>query len=600
MKRQPGFLTILTAVAAIAITACSGGTSGSGTLPVSVASPATAMRSRTTFSITVPKPAPTSFSARRPAYISPATQSMTISIKQGATTILSRTVGLSASSSGCSSTLADVACTLMLSLNPGSYTASITTFDGSNGGGTALSTAQNVTFTVVANQNNLVPLTLSGIPRTILVTAAGAHAVYVLAQDADGNFIIGSGAPAFIAARSSGPSLVAITQPTSSAPNTISFASVSPPLAGAETIGITASFPAGLTNTCAIAGAACTNPAAVTATYSSGTAFLANNGDGNVLGYTLPLTGNAQAPIVTLSGMGFLESGIAMNSSGTLFTWGYESGGSTIVAAPPYVSPQVVNNSATGLNLAYYPGTVAANGTLFVPENIAPAGAVAVLTPPYNGAATAVTAGTNYPTGTASDANDTLYVANSEAQNITVYAPPYTSGPEATISTTGYPNDVFIFGKALVVSEDASIDIFTLPVTSTSKPTTTFALTGSVAYLAEDAKGDLWTACPVGCLGGTAGEVDEFPAPFTNGEKPAVQLTMPARGFTSFCPASIGFDAIGNLYVNNIGNASTQSGLLEYSGTITSRSTPTFGIETGELRFAAGMVISPGVLTITP
>ena len=118
-------------------------------------------------------------SERSAAYVSPATLSMTISVMQGSTSVISQTVGLTASSTGCTS-------------SP-----------------TSTTWAQSVAFTVAASQSTLVPLTLSGIPTAIKVYSAGTDSVDVVAQDADGNLIV--------------------VQPTASHPNLISSAlSVTP------------------------------------------------------------------------------------------------------------------------------------------------------------------------------------------------------------------------------------------------------------------------------------------------------------------------------------------------------------------------------------
>ncbi|HEY5340582.1 MAG TPA: hypothetical protein VIK27_06115, partial [Candidatus Aquilonibacter sp.] len=180
------------------VSACGGGGSAASGLPATGPITAAGSRSKVTFTIAVPRPAASS--QARPAYVSPATQSMTINVLQGGSSVVSQTVGLTASSTGCTSSLASVTCTLQLTLNAGSYTASITTYDAANATGNALSTAQNVAFTVTAGQNNLVPLSLSGIPTSVSVTAASSTSVDVVAKDADGNYIVGSGAPTYTAA----------------------------------------------------------------------------------------------------------------------------------------------------------------------------------------------------------------------------------------------------------------------------------------------------------------------------------------------------------------------------------------------------------------
>jgi hypothetical protein len=161
----------------------------------------------------------------------------------GAAPLISEALALTASSPGCSPTPASILCTASFSLQPGSYVASVTLYDGPVTGGSvsgnALSAAQNVPFKVVANQNNSIVMTLAGIPVSIAVAPlpgqawvsgnaasgftllSGKTAQFTaIALDADGDAIVGPGAPA-IAVSSSGTTL-ALTQPSTAEPNTFS------------------------------------------------------------------------------------------------------------------------------------------------------------------------------------------------------------------------------------------------------------------------------------------------------------------------------------------------------------------------------------------
>ncbi len=107
---------------------------------------------------------------------------------------------------------------------------------------------------------------LSGIPTAINVSSAGTNTVNVLAQEADGNFIVGASAPTFTASASSGPAVATIVQPTASNPNRVSFVQASHSVPGRENFSITASYPAGESNACTQTGAVCTLPSAIAAT----------------------------------------------------------------------------------------------------------------------------------------------------------------------------------------------------------------------------------------------------------------------------------------------------------------------------------------------
>jgi hypothetical protein len=594
----------------VALAGCGGG-GGKGPIPSlpavvpspSASSAAPATKTSASFVITIPKATPTPLAARRPAYVSPATQSMTVSVTQGSTSVISQTVGLTATSSGCSSSLANVTCTLTLSLAAGKYSASITTYDGANGTGNQLSTAQNVSFTVVANQNNIVPLSLSGIPMNIVALAAStASSVYVVAEDADGNFIVGSGAPTFTAAKASGSAVATITQPSSTAPNTISFSAASPAVYGTETIGVTASYPSSQTNACATTGAVCTLAMPITAVNTDGTAFLANYDYNNIIGYSLPLSNNTATPAYTLSGANYYPYwGIAINSAGTVFGWGYESTPTLVVSSPPYTT--VTTDTNLGFYEAYYYGAADSKGDVFIP-NFATVGngAIGIVSPPYTGAATQLTAGVDEPYGAAVDSGNNLYVANEGNDTITVYASPYTSA-SATVTTTSAPYGVVIAGSKLFVTEDNYIDVFNLPVTSSSTPAATLTMTGySYGAAALDPSGNLWVGCYESCASSSSGAVYEFTTPFVTGHSPVVSLTSLTDGSATICTyvTGIGFDGSGNLYVDAGYGGTVDGCLLQYTGTITSTSTPTYYVNSGPMEYPWGMVMAPPTFSVTP
>jgi hypothetical protein len=217
-------------------------------------------------------------------YISPATQSMTVAIS--GPTPVNQTVGLTPTSTGCSSSLTGTFCTLTIpGLLPGSYTATISTFDGTAGAGNELSAAQAIGFTVVAGTDNSIAITLSGIPVATIVAPAnvrslsngigvfdlegqGAHAFVAHTVDADGSVIVGAGAPTFTIGTPSG-SLAGVTaspsSTTVSAPNTFT---VTPPVtyaAGSAQFTVTPTFTGQSTDGCAQTGANCSGATVIVA-----------------------------------------------------------------------------------------------------------------------------------------------------------------------------------------------------------------------------------------------------------------------------------------------------------------------------------------------
>ena len=579
-------------LAALALLAGCGGGAGSGSLGSTIPKQTNGATGSVRFSIVVPQK--TATSGRSPAYVSPATQSMTVTVYQGANNLGTATVGLTASSTGCTSSLASTTCTLTISsLNAGSYTGSITTYDGPNGTGNALSTAQNVAFTVTSNQSTLVPLTLSGIPTAIQVLSAGTNAVDVLAQDADGNFIVGAGAPTFTATASSGPAVVTVTQPTASQPNRISFVQASPVVYGTESFGVSASFPAGESNACTQSGAVCSLSSAVTAEAGAPMAAIANGYTNSVLGYTLPLTSATQAPAVSIA----LPSAhvLTMDSSGNLFAASSSSPATVLEIPAPYTAAKVTNSLGGRYSRQI---AVAPNGDLALANGGSIGGSL--YAPPYTAAPIGLVNGLSSPFGVAFDASNNLYFANYSLSQVAILAPPYTGTP-VTVSTTSAPYGLSVSGGTLFVGESSDVDVFSLPLTGASTPIATLSNGIDRSFrTAVDASGNLWVA---NAFGGAnlEGSIEEFTKPFSTGEAPAVTISMPIGGTsTSYYPLGIAFDSAGDLYVVNTYGGTNRGGLLEFSPPITSSSTPKYAIETSNLSSTYDIVITPPTFLVTP
>jgi hypothetical protein len=169
--------------------------------------------------------------ARRPAYLSAATASVTIAVNGGAATAQNLSLG----SSGCTlSSNGAPMCVVTLAAPIGSDALTITTYDGANGTGHVLSKG-TVTSVVVAGQTNSVGLTLQALPQSVLISIApgqtgvtgnqttgftlqgtGAKTFVIAALDAAGDVIVGPGAPA-IAVVPSLPSALTITAVSGSA-----------------------------------------------------------------------------------------------------------------------------------------------------------------------------------------------------------------------------------------------------------------------------------------------------------------------------------------------------------------------------------------------
>jgi sugar lactone lactonase YvrE len=263
----------LSCAAAASLAACGG--SQSSIAPATVATASTMQK--VVFKIDAPSSSAST--SRRVNYVSPATTQLAVDIRQNGASISGypTTVALTPTSTGCTSTLANLVCELAVSLPAGSYTASLTAQDAN---GAVLSTAQTLSFTVVAGTNNLVPLTLSGVPKSIVASllSASSGAVLVNALDADNNIIVGAGAPSFSVAQTGGVSLT-LTQPTTTAPNVFTMVGAT---GGNAALTVTAAYPGSATNACTQTGAVCSTPLTATVSIPTGSLFVANAGVGNV------------------------------------------------------------------------------------------------------------------------------------------------------------------------------------------------------------------------------------------------------------------------------------------------------------------------------
>jgi hypothetical protein len=532
--------SVLPLACAVALVSCSGGSS----IPHSAA----AGPSSVTFKID--KPLGTLATNRRsPQYLSPATSQIAINVEQNGTSIAGYPVNaaLTLNSNGCSSTLATILCQITLPLAPGTYTAILTAEDGNN---TPLS-SQTIGFTINAGQNNVVPLILSGIPYAIGVTTGAnavkgslssgltlygtsTQAILVSAFDADGNIIIGPGAPTFSANVVSGLNWD-VMSPTTTAPNTVL---VSPPGTNGSgaTIAVTAVYPDA---TCSQPNAVCTrtfsikndvqtlfvaatgsnpiteeivpgtptiisngvaSPQAL-ALNAAGNLFVANSSTG-VAEFAPPYTG---APVMITNGVSH-PIAMAFDSGGDLFVVNY-NGGTVTEYAPPYTgSPLATVASGGAFGLAVDPSS----GTLFVPSESY--NEVLVYAPPYTGAPAAITLGISTPDQVALDGAGDLFVLNvGGAGSVTEYAPPYTGSPIATISTgLSAPNALALDGAGNVFVSNAGtndVTIYAPPYSSTY----TVAGTGMNTPLALALDG----AANLFVVNGLGPNVTEYAPPYT-------------------------------------------------------------------------------------
>lgn len=189
--------TIVCSYVAAALAACGGGGSMPATAPAGGSAPFTGTLAPTSFSLVVPA-AGTSEAARRPAYISSASQSIviTLTLVAGNAPAAGITTTVTSALTNCAS-----GCTVPgPNAPPDNDTFTLTIFDGTNGTGHALSTA-TVVVSVNTGVANTASATLLGIPATFSVTGIaamaagtplGAGAFSVSALDGAGKTITGT------------------------------------------------------------------------------------------------------------------------------------------------------------------------------------------------------------------------------------------------------------------------------------------------------------------------------------------------------------------------------------------------------------------------
>lgn len=333
--KKPGFRAAL-AVAAVVLAAC-GGRSGS----VPAASHVTpAAKARIT--ITIPRASAGSGAAtsrKRPAYVSAATQSATLDVTvQGTGAQVSgypMTVDLTPTSTGCSSTLATTVCTISLVLGAGSYDLTLTTYDQTGGAGNALSAAQSVPLTIAEGQANSISLTLGGLPSSVAIlsgsnalttTSTGGFtlkidataSVSVYGVDADGNLILGAGAPT-VGLTSGTPAQVSVTGPSTANPNAFTLTS------NAQSVSVTLTATATPTAT---SGASAVTATAAVAPPGGATIVIST-----VNGATAyDEFGNLKSTVDGLIG-GSLEGVAYASGAGTIYATTYDGGPPAVVAS---------------------------------------------------------------------------------------------------------------------------------------------------------------------------------------------------------------------------------------------------------------------------
>ncbi len=337
---------------ALLLAGCGG---GSGSLPQPAPGSPSPHGGTGTLSITITIPKKPAGIAVRPHYISPSTQSASIAIT-GPTNYNPPPITLTPTSPNCVTGLAGLICTVQLTLQPGAYVGTMTTFDGVNGTGRVLSTAQAAPFTIVAGIVNSIAITMSGVPHSISIAPASsvntvangggfdligtlAHGFIVQTLDADSNIILGPGAPTFTVSQTGGTFTPAIVQPGSNSPN---FFSVTPPatwaVGGNATLGITATFAGQGTDGCAQPSAVCSASLIL-----APRELMAVSDSGAHTAHIYNISSGTPVPLIVLSGIGGGNPNARFDPNGNFFS---NVGGGVIdkFLPPPYGTSNAISS----------------------------------------------------------------------------------------------------------------------------------------------------------------------------------------------------------------------------------------------------------------
>jgi hypothetical protein len=478
---------------------CGGGHAGTAP-PVPAKAVGAEQKGTAVFRIAIPKKAASS-RTRRPTYVSPATQAMTVAIT-GPTTV-NQTVALTPTSGGCASTLASTQCTLQVALAPGSYTATLTTYDGYNAGtqtatGNVLSTGQNIAFTLLAGQANTIAIALSGIPVQLVLTpltplttangsasyhlvGAGKHPFLVAALDADGNVIVGSGAPTFTIAAPTGALTASAVQPTTASPNQFSFIPPTTFGTGTATFAVAATYAGQPTDGCAQPGAAC---GPVNVVIDMVRAIVVANCGTSPPGALSPCPGGADSiaiyadggasPLQTITGAAISSpQNVVADTAGNIFVYnaGFGTlGGTTQEFLAPTFTPGPTINSRGGTM------AIAGDGTLYLADRYNNSDLINVYRPPYTGPPVAswdpASGSFAIPEAMVIAPNGDLWVDDSYNAQIWKYSAPVngTPSPTVTLTQTQFPFSIALdpSGNLFAGAWHYGVDMYPAPIANST------------------------------------------------------------------------------------------------------------------------------------
>ena len=420
-------------------------------------------------------------------------------------------------------------------------------------------------FTILQAQSNTLDVTLGGLPHQFSIVPQGAGAAapfvlgsqsvgyrlagrftqsfFVVAQDADGNPIIGAGAPAY-AISTAGTPPVTIAQPvstgTNAAPNTFALTPTSA-TASAYQVTVTATYPPGLSGTCSGSGVSCTASVAVT-----NVPLVA---EGEILyGGVMIYAGSDPAVVASTAAGVELQGTTAMtfDPSGNLFVTDSAGQHDVLIARPPYATTEAIAG-APGEPFGL-PFSVAVDATQHLYVADVGFGQVFI----FSYATTPATYVGSFPTGSQPQSvtvngAGTVLTANSGGPTVTVYNPAFASTP-TTLGDARFAQPVALasFGTTTFVADrsaSSSGAVFVLkPATSAPYESVVTEITAGMnmpGSVTVDATGNLFVVQ-------SGSNVTEYTAASNY-----TAMTTISTALTQ--PSVAAVDGAGTLYVGDFG-----------------------------------------------
>jgi hypothetical protein len=512
MKR----LHVFSIAALVAVSACS--SHGAPALPQVAPKPATTGTGGATLSIVVPRASEVTAasSSRRPQYVSPSSAQLQVAVNGGTPA----TYGLTPSSPGCNTATAGLTCTFTVAAAPGNDTFALTLTDGA---GVVLS-RNIINATLTAGASTPIDVTLAGVPVSVravpghnaAIEGSGTPAYHIpgllsqpielQALDADGNVIIGPGAPTIGAPTvSSGSAYATIASANSADPNAYILSTVNGS-AGGQTVTITATA-----QSIPLNDGSTSTPASGSTSFTY-TPALASGAGVFVTLYSLE-TGNPVAQFNVCPGSCGLTiiNGLTTDAGGNIYVkYQQISGISTAQTVKEFPAgstfPSRVLGSAAGVTGS---GGIAvdANGMLYVANAAAgfflhrtPAAiteyATGATTPTYKITGSSLTG----PQGIAADASGKVYLSQDDG-TINIYGPGNQTIPQNTLTdpSVGSPTAILVDTTGGIYALDhQNLDIayFAAGSTSVTSTLTYSDFQNTPSSMMFDPSGNLWVSIP--------------------------------------------------------------------------------------------------------